>query len=343
MKMKTSKWMVLLVGSLAISQVMANDRDFDDRWAVSPSVGMAKVNTDRLAGKNEFNYAALEFGRFFSRDFSLDFRLDRYNTNFERVAVPVGESDRFSLWSGGLVGRYHLGDNQAFRPYVMLAGGIQSHRSYFDEGRDIYGSLGLGVRSRLNDRIDLRLQGEARYDNDRDTFDRNRGFKDLIVSAGLNVRLGAAPTPPAPEPAPEPVRREPAPTPPPPPPEPEPEPEVLFEFDAMVTFDFDSANLRPGAIAELNEAVGLLNLHPEITRIEVAGHTCDLGDASYNQRLSERRAQAVRDFLVDNDVDADRLVVRGYGEDSPKVPNTSDANRQQNRRVELIVLERTDD
>ena len=338
--MKPIKWIVLLVCSLALGQAVADEQDFDDRWHMTPSWGYVNLDSARGTDKHEYNYVALEFGRFFTSDFSLDLRLDQYRGSI--VDTPPGERDRFRMSSLGLVGRYHIGEHERFRPYFMLAGGIQKHRNYLDVGRDIYGGLGLGLNSRISDRIDLRLQAEARRDNDRDTYERVRGFNDYIVSAGLTIRMGEAPA----RPEPEPVRREPAPPPPPPPPpepEPEPEPEVLFEFDAMVTFDFDSARLRPGAVAELNEAVGLLNLHPEISRIEVSGHTCDLGDATYNQGLSERRAQAVRDYLVDNGIDANRLVVRGYGEDNPKVPNTSDANRQQNRRVELVVLERTDD
>lgn len=116
---------------------------------------------------------------------------------------------------------------------------------------------------------------------------------------------------------------------------------VIYEFDAAVFFEFDSARLRPAAIAELNEAAAVLNLHDEFLRIEVAGHTCDIGSAEYNQGLSERRARSVRDHLVnEGGVDPNRLVVRGYGEERPKVPNTSTENRQQNRRVELVVLER---
>ncbi len=111
----------------------------------------------------------------------------------------------------------------------------------------------------------------------------------------------------------------------------------------MVTFGLDSSQLRPEATTELDEAAALLNLHNEIVKIEVAGYTCDLGEAGYNQGLSERRATAVRDYLVnEGGVDADRLMIRGYGEERPKVPNTSTENRQQNRRVELIVIERED-
>ncbi|HMA97994.1 MAG TPA: OmpA family protein, partial [Wenzhouxiangella sp.] len=171
-----------------------------------------------------------------------------------------------------------------------------------------------------------------------DTFNRSRGFIDVIGSLALNIRLGDLPPPPAP-------REEPAPPPPPPAPvpEPEPEPEVIFEFDSMVTFGLDSSQLRPEATTELDEAAALLNLHNEIVKIEVAGYTCDLGEAGYNQGLSERRATAVRDYLVnEGGVDADRLMIRGYGEERPKVPNTSTENRQQNRRVELIVIERED-
>lgn len=116
---------------------------------------------------------------------------------------------------------------------------------------------------------------------------------------------------------------------------------MIYEFDAAVFFEFDSARLRPAAITELNAAATVINQRTELTRIEVAGHTCDIGAADYNQGLSERRAQAVRDHLVNQGgVNANRLVVRGYGENRPKVPNTSNENRQQNRRVELVVIER---
>lgn len=317
----------------------ASADDHDDRWYITPAIGATWNDSDRGIADRE-NYRALSIGRLFTPNFSLDLRYDQYKGPFLPDRLPeTATSTDWKLESLGLVGRFHFRDPQHdLRPYILVGGGIQEHRNFFDNSRDIYGAAGLGAHLRVTDRVALRAEAEFRHDNDRETVDRSQGYNDYIVSVGLNIRLGSLPPPP-PEPAPEP-----APPPPPPPPapepEPEPEPEVLFEFDSSVTFEFDSARLRPDAVAELNEAVALLNLHEDITRIEVAGHTCDLGPADYNQGLSERRARSVYDYLVDNGIDSDRLVVRGYGEERPRVPNTSDSNRQQNRRVELVVLRR---
>jgi OmpA-OmpF porin, OOP family len=338
-KMKSRLLIALLATPVLMLQAVAANADYDNRWYVAPSVGLVFMDDDRGVDGHDYYYA-ISLGRFFTPNFSLDLRHDRYHGNI--IGAPAG-ADRFKLRNVGVVGRYHFADFNGIRPYVLLGTGIQQHDSIFDEGKDIYGSVGLGLSHPFNDRVSMRLEGEARFDNDRDSFNSSSGFRDWMVSAGLKVRLGAARATPAPAPEPEPaVAPAPRPAPPPPRPAPAPEPEVIFEFDSMVTFDLDSDRLRPSAIAELNEAVALLRQHPEISRIEVAGHTCDLGPASYNQGLSERRANAVRSYLVENGINANRLVVRGYGEDRPKVANTSDRNRQQNRRVELVVLERSD-
>ena len=326
----------LCAALVACTPVLADGPVYDDRWYVAPAIGTAFYDSDRQTSSRDL-YLGLGVGRFFTPNFSLDLRYDRYITDFKRAQpIPAGASDRFNLFSYGLVGRYHL-PGETIRPYGLLGVGIQEHRSFLDDGRDVYGSVGLGARARVNDSIHLRFEAEARYDNDRDTLDRSSGFWDFIASVGVTVSFGEPPRAPVPAP-PEP--REPPPPRPAPEPEPEPEPEVLIEFDAAVTFDFDSARLRPEAVTELNEAVALLEMHEEIRRVEVAGHTCDLGPAEYNQRLSERRAQAVADYLVEQGIDRGRLVVRGFGENQPRVPNISEENRRQNRRVVVTVLER---
>jgi len=329
--------MVLFV-ALGPGLALAQERDYDDRWYIGVAGGAAYANGAREVD-NWTAYYGAHLGRFFTPNLSLDLRLDQYQPEFEGI---TGLNDDFELTSYGLVGRYHFGAaNQRTRPYVLLGTGIQEHRSPLDDGRDVFGSAGVGVKFDASDRASLRFEVEARYDNDRESFDSNSGFWDYLFTAGLNIRLGNRPAPaPASAPvAPAPVVR---PTPPPPPPTPEPEPEVVFEFDAMVSFELDSAVLASSARARLNQAVGLLIQHPELTRLEVAGHTCDLGRSDYNQGLSERRAQAVFDYLVSNGISRERLIVRGYGEDRPKVANRSEADRQQNRRVELIVRARSD-
>jgi OOP family OmpA-OmpF porin len=139
-----------------------------------------------------------------------------------------------------------------------------------------------------------------------------------------------------PPPAVEPPVEAPAKALPPPPPEPEPELQK-FVIDG-VNFDFNKFNLTPSAVIILDDAVRVLNSHPSV-RYEVAGHTDSVGSDSYNQGLSEQRANAVRDYLVDRGVSPSQLVTRGYGESQPVAPNDNDSGRAQNRRVELLPLQ----
>ncbi len=106
-----------------------------------------------------------------------------------------------------------------------------------------------------------------------------------------------------------------------------------------VNFDFDKATLRPDAIAILNQAVALLETQATVV-VEVAGHTDSVGTEEYNQGLSERRAQAVKDYMESQGITATRLTARGYGELQPIASNDTEEGRALNRRVELIVLSR---
>ena len=107
-----------------------------------------------------------------------------------------------------------------------------------------------------------------------------------------------------------------------------------------VNFDFDRSELRPDAVAILNEAVQILQRYPEL-RVEVAGHTDLCGTDAYNQSLSERRASAVYDYLSSNGIDASRMVgPNGYGESRPLEPTAQtlpECKNERNRRTELNV------
>ena len=102
-------------------------------------------------------------------------------------------------------------------------------------------------------------------------------------------------------------------------------------FKGDVFFDFDSASLKPGAYREIDRTANILNRYPQTT-ILVSGHTDSVGSESYNQLLSERRAQSVRDALVNRSVDPRRLRVVGLGESQP-----ISSNNAMNRRVELRI------
>ncbi|WP_052668980.1 OmpA family protein [Nitriliruptor alkaliphilus] len=110
-----------------------------------------------------------------------------------------------------------------------------------------------------------------------------------------------------------------------------------LSVDADVLFAFDQATLLPEAEARLDDIVEVLEFY-DGAPVEIVGHTDSDGAAEYNQRLSERRAQAVATYLTDAGVDASRFTVEGRGESDPVAPNDSDANKQRNRRVEILVV-----
>jgi len=113
--------------------------------------------------------------------------------------------------------------------------------------------------------------------------------------------------------------------------------ERRFTFSAGVLFDFDKADLRPEAGAELDSLVIFLKKYPK-TELGIAGHTDDVGSDEYNLDLSERRAKAVFDYLISKEIPAERLGSRGFGERRPVADNTTEEGRQKNRRVECVLL-----
>ncbi|MCP2264185.1 OmpA family protein [Promicromonospora thailandica] len=103
-----------------------------------------------------------------------------------------------------------------------------------------------------------------------------------------------------------------------------------------ITFVTDSARLTKDGRRVVREAAEVLEEHPEV-EVRIEGHTDSLGTEKHNQRLSERRAQAVLDRLVELGVDPDRLTSKGYGESEPLVVPTTYADLEKNRRVEFLV------
>ncbi len=121
---------------------------------------------------------------------------------------------------------------------------------------------------------------------------------------------------------------------------------VITPFDTVgsvvflnIEFDLNEATIRPESIPAIREVADAMRRYPEM-QLEIRGHTDDQGSEEYNLKLSERRAQAVAEALIDMGVSRLRLAVKGFGETRPLVPNDSEENRRKNRRTEFVILSR---
>ncbi len=116
---------------------------------------------------------------------------------------------------------------------------------------------------------------------------------------------------------------------------------IVLTLDGVL-FEFDKAKLNPGGERTVNRLAEFLQKHPG-TKVAVEGHTDALGEKSYNLELSERRAQSVLSALEQQGISRDRVEIRAYGEQYPVASNDTQAGRQQNRRVEVVLSKTNED
>ncbi|RMG93730.1 MAG: OmpA family protein [Deltaproteobacteria bacterium] len=136
---------------------------------------------------------------------------------------------------------------------------------------------------------------------------------------------------------------------PPPPPEPEPEPEppkrVEVREDKIVInekiqFEFNKARILPESDSLLAEIAKVIKENPQIKKIRIEGHASSEGNDDYNLKLSQKRAEAVRKWLIERGgIPAEMLEAKGYGETRPIASNDTEEGREKNRRVEFTILE----
>jgi outer membrane protein OmpA-like peptidoglycan-associated protein len=149
----------------------------------------------------------------------------------------------------------------------------------------------------------------------------------VYEEATVTVSAPAPPPPPPPSPAPAPA------------PAPAPERKVIDRLTIRVNFDFDKSTIRKADVPELEKAVAFVKKYPD-AKVAVEGHTDSKGTDKYNLKLSQRRADAVKKYLVDKGEKADRITAEGKGEAYPIADNKTEKGRFENRRVEVLIIEK---
>jgi OOP family OmpA-OmpF porin len=243
---------------------------------------------------------------------------------------------------------YHILSEGPFNPFVVAGfGGAYVKPKNRDSYDTVMADFGVGLKYFLSRQVAVRA----------DIRDVITHSNNVFVTAGLTFAFGgkapkviSAP-PPAPQPEPKPEL-----TPPPPPapkpeirPEPKPEPvapaptpEPVRIILEDIHFDFDKATLTPVAKEILKKNVEVIKAHPEIG-LEIQGHTSAIGSEEYNRKLSVKRANAVKEYLLKEGIAAEKLTAVGYGKMRLEVPEPRPKNKESqaaktNRRVHFEVI-----
>ncbi len=323
----------------ALMPPVSAETGFESRWYGGLGAGISELEPDPNTTVYTNDEIRSSGGKLFlGYDWSKRVSIEGYYSDLGDA--KIGSTD--PAVSGGNVGYRDYGLSALYYVFKQR----ESH-----EGFGLFGRLGFGKMEndtdlpykRLNDthamlgagleyafRNGFALRGEFDY------YDTD----SQLLALGLLKRFGgskqekSAPAPqPAPEPTPVPVA--------PPAPEPKPAPvvkEVKLGKLGIVYFDTDSAELTTAARATLDDVAAELQRAPA-ARVEVQGNTDSRGSDAYNLALSERRAQAVVDYLLGKGISPDRLEIRAFGENNPVERNNTAEGRRLNRRVEFREME----
>ncbi|MBQ5962878.1 OmpA family protein [Massilia sp. ZL223] len=325
--MNNSKKIALAV-ALVCSSGAALAQNVNPQWYVQPNITHVKPDsgfgvTDRDTG------GGLKFGQVVNE--AWDVQIGGSHTRFKENGARYHQS---LLGADALL---FLSRNR-IRPFVLVGLGLQRDKVE-NPLRNVketspYGTVGIGFQADLAPRWSL--QADLRTVRGFLNEDQAFGFKrsnNKYLTVGINYALNPPPAAvvaaatttttvaeaPAPAPAPEPA--------------PAPAPAPRFEkvtLEATKLFNFDKAEIILPA-PKLDEIAAALAAAPDVTDVDITGYTDRLGSEKYNLKLSERRANAVRDYLVSKGIDGNRLKAYGKGEANPLV------TCNQKKRAELIA------
>ncbi|HKM38242.1 MAG TPA: OmpA family protein [Thiopseudomonas sp.] len=322
--MKLKSTLGLAIGSvLAVSSLGVFAQG---QGAVEAEAFAKRYFTDSYRNMDDGNLYGGSVGYFLTEDVSLNLSYGEYKRlNFDDRGPTGSKKVRGSLSSLDAV--YHFGTpGVGLRPYVSAGMGHQSiSNPPARSGRDhtTFANIGAGAKYYVTENVFAKVSVDGMHG-----FDNHQS--EWMAGVGVGVNFGGS-TKVAPAPYVEPVA---APV----------EPVVYEEVEAEsvrveldVKFDFDKANVKQDSYSDIENLAEFMKQYPQ-TATTVEGHTDSVGNAAYNQKLSERRAGAVRDTLVNQfGVEANRVNAVGYGKERPVADNATSEGRAVNRRVEASV------
>ncbi|HEX5843231.1 MAG TPA: OmpA family protein [Pseudomonas sp.] len=270
--------------------------------------------------KNNGNLFGGSIGYFLTDDVEL-------RLGYDEVHNARGEDGRNIKGSNtALDALYHFNNaGDQLRPYVSAGFSDQSigQSGRGERNGSTFANLGGGAKYYFTENFYARAGVEAQYNID-------QGDTEWAPSVGVGLNFGGGSQPvaevveAAPAPVAEPVAAA-------------EEPMELVRVELDVKFDFDKSSVKEESYGDIKNLADFMKQYPQTTTV-VEGHTDSKGSDAYNQKLSESRANAVRDVLVNQyGVDATRVNAAGYGEARPVADNATDSGRAVNRRVEAEV------
>ncbi len=334
--------------SLTALAVSAEDM-YRGAWYAVPGVTYMHTDSD-LEADNGLHGGFISIGKELSPSWDLQGRLG-YNRQDEDTGI-AGASGKYKQTTLGLDALYMFSRDK-FRPFLLAGvGAARNNVDYSGVGigdktkTSLMANVGLGAQYLFSDSFGL--QADVRHQWSRsdaksagNSFDADETIGNTLVNLGAIFRFGA-PAPVVAEVAPEPapiaaVEPEPAPAPVACTPQME-----TITVDAEKLFGFDKANIRDEGKTVLADAAAKIKANPSINAVIVTGHTDRIGSDAYNQKLSERRANMVKDYLIAQGVDQSVIQAIGKGESEPVVQCVGNSKTkklisclQPNRRVTI--------
>jgi OOP family OmpA-OmpF porin len=333
---------IAVTATLGLAALSASAEDmYRGAWYALP--GISYMNTDKDINASNGGGAFIKFGKELSPSWDIQGGLG-YNTSNENGIA--GASGRYKQTTLGLDALYMFSREQ-LRPFMLVGAGVARNKLDYsipapndglsDTKTGWMANVGLGAQYLVNDTFGLqadvrqqwsRAKGGVSKNLDGTNISDTETVSSTLVSLGGIFRFGA------PKPMPVVVAAEPAPMPyvapePAPVSEPTPVPVAVVQpckpkfetvtISAEKLFGFDKSKLQEGSKPILDGVVAKLKEHEEFKLVMVNGHTDRIGSEAYNQKLSERRANEVKEYIVSQGIDASRLQAIGKGESDPVV------------------------